>query len=425
VKPVARPATHHAVIALGLTQIIGWGTTFYVPAILAREIADSLDVPLIGILGAYSWALLISGLLARRVGALIDRHGAAPFLAGASTLAAAALLVHAAADGLWLVWLSWSIIGLGMRAMLYDGAFAALTALSGPAARRSISVLTLFGGLASTVFWPVSYVLLEAVGWRGTLILYALLNLLVCAPLHFFFSGCIPNPAITPRDALPPDRALPPFSHASASSARTSATRTPRERWAAVVITLLATALACHAFIWSSLAVHLPELLQGFGLGAGAAVTVASLMGPFQVLSRSAELFAQRWLSPLAIAVPVFAMLPLSLTALALPVSVTAAATSFVLIYGFSNGLLTILRGSLPLTLIGPRGYGEVLGRIAAPSLYVSALSPLLFGLAIESWGARVASLLLFLAGLAATAAAAALVRHARKEPAIPTAPET
>lgn len=424
-KPVVRPATHHAIVALGITQIIGWGTTFYVPAILARDIAGALGAPLTGVLAAYSWALLLSGFLARRVGALIDRHGAAPFLAGASALVALALLIQAVAEGLWLVWLSWSIIGLCMRAMLYDGAFAALTALEGSAARRSISVLTLFGGLASTVFWPVSHLLLDSLGWRETLVVYALLNLIICAPLHFFFSGCIPSPATAQpgtdqRHGVAANAMAPDTSCNQARQAQTH-----HQRWATVAIALLATALSCHAFIWASLAVHLPELLQGLGLGAGAAVAVAAMMGPAQVLSRSAELFAQRWLSPLTLAVPVFAMLPLSLTALALPVNIAAAATAFVLIYGFSNGLLTILRGSLPLTLIGPNGYGELLGRIAAPSLYVSALSPLIFGLAIESWGAHVASTLLFLAGLAATAAATALVRHAKKNPAPPTAPHT
>ena len=408
-RPVQRPATHHAVIALGLTQIIGWGTTFYVPAILARPVAESLDLPLIGVLGAYSWALLISGLLARRIGALIDRHGAAPFLAGASVLAAVALAIHALADSLWLIWLSWSLIGLGMRAMLYDGAFAALTALAGPGARRAISVLTLFGGLASTVFWPVSHGLLEAVGWRGTLLAYAALNLLICAPLHFRFSGCLPNTG-RPSGTEPANPADEAARHATDTDGRA-------QRWANVVVGLLATALACHAFVWASLAVHLPELLQGLGLGAGAAVTVAALMGPAQVLSRSAELFAQRWLSPLVLAIPVFGLLPLSLLSLALPWPPGVAAVVFVLIYGFSNGLLTILRGSLPLTLIGTKGYGETLGRIAAPSLYVSALSPLLFGLAIESWGASAAAGMLFAAGLAATLAAAALVRHARAAP--------
>ena len=407
-KPVARPRTQHAVIALGITQIIGWGTTFYVPAILARPIADDINLPLLGVLGASSWALLLSGLLSRRIGALIDRHGAAPILTGASALAGCALALHAIADSLWLMWLAWSLIGLGMRAMLYDGAFAALAALAGPGSRRAISLLTLLGGLASTVFWPISHLLLEAIGWRGTLAAFGAMNLLICAPLHYFFSGCHPQGAASaankPSAAASPQATTP----AQASTAPVS------PQWAETAVLLIATAFACHAFIWSSLAVHLPELLQGIGLEAGAAVAIAAMMGPAQVISRSAELLAQRWLSPLTLTVPVFAMLPLSLLPLALPLPISVAAIAFVLIYGFSNGLLTILRGALPLMLIGSRGYGELLGRLAAPSLVVSALSPLVLGQVLETWGTTPAACLLGLAGLGCTLAAVALVRHAR-----------
>ena len=432
-KPAAQPRTGHAIFALGITQIIGWGTTFYVPAILSRPIAEALDLPLIGVLGAYSWALLLSGLLSRRIGALIDRYGAAPLLTGASLLAALALSLHATADGLPLIWIAWSLIGLGMRAMLYDGAFAALTMLAGPGARRAISLLTLMGGLASTVFWPISQVLLESLGWRGTLMVYGALNLLICAPLHFWFAGCLPGrgtrqKATEGRGAspapvqVPPAEAGAPAASASqpAAKIRTGPDSGDRERWAGIAVALLATAFACHAFIWSSLAVHLPELLRGFGLGTGLAVTVAALMGPAQVLSRSAELFAQRWLSPIALAIPVFAMLPLSLIPLALPVPLTVAAIAFVAIYGCSNGLLTILRGALPLTLIGSRGYGELLGRLAAPSLYVSAVSPLIFGKVLEIWGSPLSASLLFIAGIGCTLAAVALVRHARAAPSQP-----
>jgi len=185
-------------------------------------------------------------------------------------------------------------------------------------------------------------------------------------------------------------------------------------QWAETAVLLIATAFACHAFIWSSLAVHLPELLQGIGLDAGAAVAIAAMMGPAQVISRSAELLAQRWLSPLTLTVPVFAMLPLSLLPLAIPLPASVSAIAFVLIYGFSNGLLTILRGALPLMLIGSRGYGELLGRLAAPSLVVSALSPLVLGQVLETWGPTTATWLLGLAGLGCTLAAIALVRHAR-----------
>lgn len=425
IGPTARPRTAHAVIALGMTQIIGWGTTFYLPALLSRPIAQALELPLASVLGAYCWAMLISGILSRRIGRLIDRYGAAPLMAGASVLTALALALLSVATGHIAVWVSWTLVGIAMRAMLYDGAFAALAALEGASARRSISLLTLLGGLASTVFWPVSHVLLEAFDWRITIGLYALLNLAICAPLHFFFSGCQPGgppnassegagsadtgSAAAPQSAPEPQRAAERAASLPADPAAPPPAIKPE-----LAVLLLATAFAFHAFIWSSLAVHMPDLLGGFGLSEGTAVAVASLLGPAQVVSRSAELFAQKWLSPFALAVPVFAMLPLSLLPLGLPGEPVLHAIAFVLIYGFSNGLLTILRGALPLLIIGPHGYGELLGRIAAPALAVSALSPLVFAWFLESWGPVGAAMTLFAAGIASTLAAAVLIQRAR-----------
>ncbi len=405
IRPPSRPRTSHAILALGTTQIIGWGTTFYLPALLARPMAESLGLSISSVLGAYCWAMLISGALSRRIGRLIDRYGAAPAMAGASLLTAAALLLLSSASGALALWTAWTLIGIAMRAILYDGAFAALTALEGTSARRAISLLTLLGGLASTVFWPISHLLLESLDWRFTVALYALLNFLVCAPLHFFFSGCRPSL---------PDSTSPKTGSVATSGAEDRSDPAPAVR-IEIAVLLLATAFSFHAFIWSSLAVHLPDLLQGFGLTEGTAVAVAALLGPAQVISRSAELFAQRWLSPLALAVPVFAMLPLSLLAFALPGDPLAHAIAFVLLYGLSNGLLTILRGALPLLIIGPRGYGELLGRIAAPSLVVSALSPLAFAWLLDTWGPALSGAALFAAGLAGTFAAAALIRYARQ----------
>lgn len=412
------PGLRAAIVALGITQIIGWGTTFYVPAILARPIAESLDIPLAGVLGAYSWCLLVSGLLSRRIGALIDRRGAAPVLAAASVLAALALGLHALANGPLLVWIAWTLVGLGMRAMLYDGAFAALAALAGAESRRAISLLTLFGGLASTLFWPISLFLLEAFGWRTTLFIYALLNLLVCAPLHWYFAG---RSSATPcdaalertRDGPAPQRHSIDQDPPSSTLAGIRTDEAHRER----AVLLLSGALALHAFVWSSLAAHLPALLIGLGLGAAAAVGIGALMGPAQVIARSLELFAQRWLSPLALAVPVFGLIPLAFVPLALPLEPLSAAAVFVTVYGCGNGLLTILRGALPLSIMGPQGYGELLGRIAAPTLYVSAVSPVLFAEILERFGASAGAIVLWLAGMTALIAAALLVRHSRSTP--------
>ena len=178
-----------AIAALGITQIIGWGTTHYMSAILARSIADGLGLSPTTVLGGFSWGLLVAGLSARTSGRLMDRHGARRIMTLASMLAACGLLLISLAHGWPALFAGWTLIGLAMRSILYDGAFAALTVLAGGRARRAISLLTLFGGFASSVFWPIGAWLDAWLGWRGALQVYALLNLLPCALLHAGFAG--------------------------------------------------------------------------------------------------------------------------------------------------------------------------------------------------------------------------------------------
>lgn len=389
------PRLAHAVLALGVTQIIGWGTTFYVPAVLAGAIAESFKVSPLIVLAAYSWSLLLSGLMSRRVGAWIDRAGAARVMALGSMVCALGLATHAAAPGLAVVWLAWTVLALSMRATLYDGAFAALTAMAGARARRAISLVTLFGGLASTLFWPISQMLLDDFGWRNTLWIYAALNLFICAPLHWRYAG-----------ASTRDRAERSGSNRSPETTPTPIPLTNalrRDAQRARAITLISAAFALHSLIWSAMATHLPGLLTGLGMSSGIAIAVAALMGPAQVVSRSAELVAQRWLSATALAVPVFAMQPVAFLLLGLGQSQLASAVVFVLLYGASNGLLTILRGALPLAILGPRDYGELLGRIAAPGLYVSAVAPVLFTQVLEAWGELAGVALMGVTGLGCT----------------------
>src|SRR5690606_12370524 len=183
-RTVPAPPVGAAIAALGLTQIVGWGTTHYLPAILADSIAGGIGASPTLVLGAFSWGLLVAGASARASGRLMDRHGARAVMTIASLLVALGLLAMSFARGWPLLFIGWTLIGLAMRSILYDGAFAAMAALAGPGARRAISLLTLFGGLASTVFWPLGGWLDNTLGWRATLQVYALLNVVPCALLH-------------------------------------------------------------------------------------------------------------------------------------------------------------------------------------------------------------------------------------------------
>jgi MFS family permease len=412
-----QPRLSIAIVALGITQIIGWGTTFYLPAIVAQTIADDLGLSSTHYLLAFSWCLLIAGLLSRRLGQLIDRIGAAPVLTTGSLVTALALTLHATVDGPAGIWVAWSVIGLTLRAVLYDGAFAALTALSPGQSRRSISLLTLMGGLASTAFWPLSGWLLELTDWRSTLLIYAALNALVCAPLHWWCAGRVPSSARSDPSSRAPltaaSRAIEP-----------TIVQAPDEqaiRFREQAIRLFGAALALHALVSYALSTHLPAMLGGLGLTPGGAILVAALMGPAQVLARIIELRLQKSMPALSLTVPIFALMPLAFAGfMLLPLAptggATVAAALVVLAWGACNGLMTIIRGSLPVALFGPKGYGEVLGRLAAPTLYLGAIAPALFGLIIEQLGEVRATALLWVIGVFATWMAARLVRLAKTQ---------
>lgn len=388
-----------AIAALGITQIIGWGTTHYMSAILARSIADGLGLSPTTVLGGFSWGLLVAGLSARTSGRLMDRHGARRIMTLASMLAACGLLLISLAHGWPALFAGWTLIGLAMRSILYDGAFAALTVLAGGRARRAISLLTLFGGFASSVFWPIGAWLDAWLGWRGALQVYALLNLLPCALLHAGFAG---GPRRLPAGDASGDTALPGIGL--------------EDRRARTALRLTALGFTLHAFVASAVSAHLVTLLDGFGLGAAAVISVASLMGAAQVAARIGEMSLQRRFSAIAVAVPSLTLLPAAfVAALTLPTTPWAAAV-FVVLFGCANGLMTIVRGALPLAVFGSRGYAELLGRIAGPGLLAAAAAPVLFSALVEAAGARAGLMLLAACGCAALASIVSLVRLARRE---------
>ncbi len=387
-----------AIAALGLTQIVGWGTTHYMTAILAGSIADGLDLSPTTVLGGFSWGLLVAGASARASGWLIDRHGAARVMMLASVLAAAGLLAISLAQGWRALFAGWTLIGLAMRSILYDGAFAALTVLAGDGARRAISLVTLFGGFASSVFWPIGAWLDASFGWRVALQVYALLNLMPCALLHARFAG---GPRRRPAGTA---------THAGVSDAQA---RLPVQH-ARRALVLIALGFTLYAFINSAIGAHLVMLLGGFGYGAAVVVATASLMGPAQVVARVAEMSLQRRFSAVAVAVPSIMLMPVAfVAALVLPVQPWAAAL-FVMLYGCANGLMTIVRGVLPLALFGSRGYAELLGRIAAPGLFAAAAAPVALSALVEAAGPRAGLVLLAACGFGALASIAAAVRLAR-----------
>ena len=362
------------VLGLGTTQTLGWASSYYLPAMLAAPMAHDLGLATHWVLAAFSWALVVSALMGPVAGWAIDRWGGRPVMSLASLGFAAGLGLLSQAQGTVQLFLAWSLLGMAMAGGLYEAAFATVVKFDPAGARRAITGITLMGGLASTVGWPLTAWLTQELGWRGACLVWAALHVGVNLPIHL---------GLRPR-SVQPERAQANSAQSPSSLPGTFPLPAHHHRRAAA---LLATSFALTWFISTAMAAHLPVLLQAQGMTLATAVWLGSLMGPAQVLARLAEYSLLKHVHPLLSARLAAAMHPLA--ALLLLASGAPAGVVFVLMHGAGNGVLTIAQGSLPLVLFGPRGYGLRQGMLMLPARFVQALSPLLFGLALQSWGAQ------------------------------------
>jgi MFS family permease len=371
------------VAVIGTTQTLTWASSYYLPAILAEPIAAGLGVSKALFLGFFSASLLLQAALGPMIGRAIDRHGGRGVLVLSNLVLAGGLGWLALAQGSVGLAGAWILLGIGMALGLYDSAFAALTTLYGREARAPITGITLIAGFASTLGWPGSAVLNQHFGWRGACLGWAAVNLLICLPMNRLL---IPRPASPVRSAAAEEAEGPAPSNGMA---------------------VLAFVFGAVGFVTGAMAAHLPRLLELAGASAGAAIASASLMGPAQVAARLFEFGVLKRLHPLVSTRLALLMHPLGaafLGALGGP-----AASVFALLHGAGNGLLTISRGTLPLALFGPTGYGLRTGIIVAPARVTTAAAPLLFGLLLDAMGTRA---LLVSAGLSLAALGAlALLR--------------
>jgi predicted MFS family arabinose efflux permease len=355
-----------AVVVLAVTQVVSWGMLYYAFGVLAARIQADLALTAGQTFGAFSGSVLVAGLAAAPVGAAIDRHGGRWLMLAGSMVAATGLWSLAGATSFPAYMAAWSLIGVAMALTLYEAAFATLNrSLAGDAA-KSISTVTLLGGLASTAFWPLTEALAVRIGWRDTLTAYAVLQLLVCAPLHLLLDGGRPVSASAPQHT---GITLP---------------QAMRERkfW------LLAAAFAINAFIFAALSVHLIRVVRALGHSMDLALLLAALIGPMQVAGRLME---RTWASgkpPAIVGIYTFATLPVALFAIAAYGDHAYGVGTFCVLYGLSNGVLTILRGTLPAAMFGRKNYGAISGALAAPALLAKASGPLVVAVALDHAGA-------------------------------------
>jgi len=362
----APAGSRRVVIALGSAQTLGWASSYYLPAILAAPMARDLGIPASWVFAGFSAAMLLSAVLGPAAGRAIDLRGGRDVLTVSNLVFALGLVLLAVAQGPAMMVLGWLVIGAGMSMGLYDAAFATLAGLYGRAARSPITGITLIAGFASTVGWPLSALMEDAFGWRGACLGWAALHLVLGLPL---------NRLLVPS-APPPEK----------QQAAAEAEAAPAPRFA---MPILAFVFAATWTVAGAMAAHLPKMLEAAGATTALAIAAAALIGPSQVVARLLEYALVRRLHPITTAR--FAALGHPLGAAVLLAVGGVAAPVFAVLHGMGNGVMTIVKGTLPLAVFGPAGYGARQGLLTAPSRFLQALAPFAFGLLLERAGVEVA----------------------------------
>ncbi len=349
---------------VGTDQILAWGSSYYLLAVLAAPISAETGWPLPWVVGGQTVGLLVAGSISPRVGRTIDRHGGRPVLAASTVVLSLGLFLLAAAPNIVVYIAAWAILGVGMGAGLYDAAFATLGRYFGSKARPTITTVTLFGGFASTLAWPLIAYLSEHLGWRGACAGLAIINLGITLPLLLVL--------------------LP---HAPVRSVAATGSGGPEEvpRKERLAFLLLAAVQVVGGTITAIVSVHLLTLLQERGVTLAQAVALGVLIGPAQVAARVIEMAGGGRHHPLWTLTAAMGFIAAGLLMLWTGLSGVAGA---LILYGAGNGIYSIARGTVPLALFGPERYARLVGKLAAPSLLAQAISPPIAAIVLARAGA-------------------------------------
>ena len=360
--------------ALGIAQIASWGSLYYAFPLLAVPMEAALGSDRVALYLAPTIGLLVASLGAYPVGAAIDRGHGRWVMVGGSLLAALLLWAWSMTDSVAMLYLLFAGIGLAQSMTLYDPAFAVIARRYGADARHGITALTLWGGFASTVFIPLVQLLLDLSDWRTALTVLALINLVLCLPLHYWAID-------RRRDAADVDK---PAVQASVASRPTHSAGWALRR---PVFWCLAASFTLYYGTFSALTYHLYPLLLERGLSAQAVVGAMALIGPAQVAGRLfVWMLARRQPARLVGGVTV-AVLPLALALLALAEG-PVALVIFALLYGAANGIMTIVRGVAIPEMLTPQAYGAINGMIAVPTTLAKGLAPMAVAALWSAFGA-------------------------------------
>ena len=383
--PVAalRPAVRRAILGLGVSQIIGWGSTYYLLSLLGGLISRDLGLSNGLALAGVSMTLASAAVIGPRVGRWQDRAGSTIVMSTGSVITALGLVILSQITSWTGYYAAWLVIGIGAPMSLYSASFTAIAQISGQDGRRALSYLTFLGGLASTVAWPATALLMNVLDWRSIVLLFAALNLAICLPIHL---TCLGRRANDPHVVAAGD-VVEPGIPASAQ---------------ATAFVLFSAMLGLTGSITNSWSLLVFPVLMGIGFLPGAAVFIGSIVGVWQVAGRMGEMLLARRMSIFWTGLIAIGFMPLGFAALLGSGGNLIAGGVFAALYGISNGLITIARGGMALAIFGSRGYGERLNKLTVSQNIAGALAPIAGGYALDGVGAHV--LVLILLGLSSLA---------------------
>ncbi|WVM69505.1 MFS transporter [Pseudomonas putida] len=349
------------IFCLGVLQIMVWGGSFFILAVMGEPILRETGWDGHWVYGALSLSLMVSALLAPLASRLLVRYGGRLQMAASGIVVGTGLLIVANAHSLQVFLLAWVVIGVGMAIGLYEALFATLGALYAERAGRAITGITLISGFATTITWPLVAFAIEQLGWRVTCTAYALMLIVVVAPLYLWV--------------------LPAGPHSSTSKPAVAATDVSVDRR---LYLLLVWIFAIGAIIMTAVSVQLVAVLQGLGHSLATAIALSALLGPSQVASRVLQIVASKR-HPIWTALVSSVLVAVGVSLVALAPGATALG---LLLYGCGNGLRAIVRGLLPLALMPPAQYVALMGKMSRPSLIGQALTPLVGGYLLQHFGA-------------------------------------
>lgn len=363
-------------LGLALTRIIGWGSTFYSPSVLVgaldREIGLNAEI----VFGGITILLITGALVAPAIGRILDREGTRRSMCVGAVICALGLGVLSLAQGPASYLASWFVIGLGHAMSLANTGNVTIAQLMGERTRRVIGLMMLVTGLASSVFWPLTATLMNAFGWRTTLLIFAAMQIVIVLPIY----------ASIPRYRHPQVPEARPAAVQGGPSGGDHGSVPAHARRAA--FWLVALAFSASGLVSWGLPLHLITLFQEAGLTQHEAVWVATLSGPATLAARAIDATLGEKLP--AEKVALFGLLLGPVLCLALPfVPMTiATAAIFVALFSAALGVISVARATLPLALFGRNGFAAMLGKLTVPQNMAFSAAPLLFAVMVERLGA-------------------------------------